>query len=82
MSFIVKDCVDIFFAVPPSGSDLSDHGQISDLFAKNGQIFVKKVRFYEFRLFLILRKHGEPKALVEHYLNTINKTKIQMTKSG
>ena len=24
--------------VPPSGSDLSDHGQISDLFAKNGQI--------------------------------------------
>ena len=24
--------------VPPSGSDLSDHGQISDIFAKNGQI--------------------------------------------
>ena len=24
----------------------------------------------------------EPKALVEHYLNTINKTKIQMKKSG
>ena len=44
--------------VPLSGSDLSDHGQISDLFAKNGQIFVKKVRFHEFRLFLILRKHG------------------------
>jgi hypothetical protein len=29
-------------AVPPSGSDLSDHGQISDLFAKMVGFWSKK----------------------------------------